>query len=675
MCVDDPERPGDGGLRLSRGLASGLVLVGSVATQRGDSVGDAMTYEEFLKTKSQRFAGDGFDCNVSAMPSFMFEWQKKIVRWACKKGRAALWADTGLGKTVMQLAWADQVVRHTGKQVLILTPLAVSYQTESEAQRFGLKAQVIENPTADGPMIHITNYQKLHRFDASVYGGVVLDESSILKSFMGKTKQQLCNVWARTTYRLACTATPAPNDHLELGNHSAFLGIMNANEMISRWFMNDAMEAGNYRLKGHAKADFWRWVASWALVLRSPADLGYDSTGYDLPKLHLHHVTIPTDGIRVGGMLFADASLSATTLHDVLRQTAPIRAKRAAEIVDSLPANDWLIWTHTNYEADELTRVMPKDSIEVRGSDTTEHKESAALWMAGLTVERPSRIIGKCKKTTSRNITEKIGIEESPSLSNGSNAIEIDGRNTCASTSSATERESMNSGEPLRARETREDESSILTMSLSGLDTASMPKNGRRKILKSDSPNDSLHMELHQKSTGEYSLGKKGDAQSAGFQNAVIIPSALKAASVGFMSITATKQEPLEGCSVQTAISDSESSETPFCSSSELSHISRRRILISKSEIFGYGMNFQSCHSMIFVGMDYSYEKFYQAVRRCWRYGQKKEVNAWLLCTDMEWRLFDSLAKKQAAHVRMQDEMIAMMNTEYTELMKEVTSC
>ena len=436
-----------------------------------------MDYQAFLQSKMKRFDGDGFACDPAVLPPAMFEWQRKIVGWACAKGRCAIWADTGLGKTIMQLAWADQVVRHTGQSVLILTPLAVSAQTVKEAERFGLRATIAHGQDdIGGPGIYVTNYQKLHRFTASVFGGAVLDESSILKSFTGKVKNLLESTFKQTPYRLACTATPAPNDHLELGNHGQFLGIMNSNEMISRWFLADSMQAGNYRLKGHAKQDFWRWVASWALVLRSPSDLGYDSTGYDLPELKIHHITIPTTGIHVDGMLFADASLSATTLHTVLRQTAPVRAKKAAEIVDGLTGASVLLWTHTNYEADEIRKVIKTN--EVRGSDSDEHKELMLLGFADGSVTR----------------------------------------------------------------------------------------------------------------------------------------------------------------------------------------------LLTKPSLAGFGMNWQACHNMIFVGMDYSYEKFYQAVRRCWRYGQQHEVNAYLLCTDMEWRLFDSLAKKQAAHTTMQDEMIAMMKESYAEL-------
>lgn len=281
-----------------------------------------MDYPTFLASKSKRFNGAGFQCDLSRLPVKMFEWQKKIVNWATQKGRCAIWADTGLGKTIMQLAWADQIVNRTDKPILILTPLAVSAQTVREATKFGLDAVICgASEEAVAMSIGITNYHKLHRFDPSIFGGVVLDESSILKSFQGKTKMMLTEAFSQTPYRLACTATPAPNDQLELGNHSDFLGIMPQKEMLARWFVNDLMGNMSWRLKGHAKKDFWRWVASWALVLRSPADLGYDSTGYDLPELKIHHVTIPTTGIHLDGALFADASLSATTLHAVLRQT------------------------------------------------------------------------------------------------------------------------------------------------------------------------------------------------------------------------------------------------------------------------------------------------------------------------------------------------------------------
>lgn len=424
-----------------------------------------MTYEEFLKTKKRRFGESGFQ--ATNLPLNLFEWQKKIVEWACRKGRAAIWADTGLGKTAMQLAWADQVHRYTGKPALVLTPIAVNKQTEAEAGKFGIRARVVESTTDDA--IQICNYQKLHRLNASVYAGVVLDESSILKSFQGKTKTLLTETFSQTPYRLACTATPSPNDVLELGNHSDFLGIMPQKEMLARWFLNDLMGNMSWRLKGHAKGDFWRWVASWAVCMRRPSDIWGDDHGYNLPPLNINHVTIPTEGIQIGGALFADASLSATTLHDVLRQTAPIRARKAAELVNG---NSVLLWTHTNYEADEIKKVIDID--EVRGSDSDEEKERLLLGFADGSVKR----------------------------------------------------------------------------------------------------------------------------------------------------------------------------------------------LLTKPSIAGFGMNWQRCHEMIFVGMDYSYEKFYQAVRRCYRYGQTESVTVHCLATDMEWRLFDALAKKQRSHEDMQTEMIGLMKEE-----------
>lgn len=434
-----------------------------------------MTYLDFLATKSRRFGALGFTADDATLPPALFPWQRAIVKWAVKKGRCAIWADTGLGKTAMQLAWADQVTRYTGKPVLILTPLAVSHQTVKEAAKFGLTALVCGS-SADAAVLSVTNYHKLHRFNESVYGGVVLDESSILKSFQGKTKTLLTETFAKTPYRLACTATPAPNDHLELGNHSDFLGIMPQKEMLARWFLNDIMGNMTWRLKGHAKQDFWRWVASWALVIRKPSDLGYPDDGYNLPALNVQHVIVPATGIHMDGALFADASLSATNLHQVLKQTAPIRAKKAAELIDRDPLASWLLWTHTNYEADEVKSLI--ETEEVRGADSDEKKERLLLGFADGTVPR----------------------------------------------------------------------------------------------------------------------------------------------------------------------------------------------LLTKPSIAGFGMNWQRCHNMIFVGMNYSYEQFYQAVRRCWRFGQDKPVNAYLLATDMEWRLFDALAKKQAAHQEMQDEMIGMMKEDYAEL-------
>ena len=234
-----------------------------------------------------------------------------------------MFEDCGLGKTLQQLSWAEAVACHTGRSVLLLCPIGVKHQTFAEASRFGIRCPVVDAGQYDGPRaIELTNYQRLHHVDPTRYAGVVLDESSILKSFTGSVKRQLVESFAATPYRLACTATPAPNDHMELGNHSEFLGVMKSNEMLSRWFINDAARVGSYRLKGHATDDFWAWVASWAVCLSSPSDMGGDDAGYQLPPLDIrrHHVATPDHDPAVG-QLFATTGVSATNIHSIKRLT------------------------------------------------------------------------------------------------------------------------------------------------------------------------------------------------------------------------------------------------------------------------------------------------------------------------------------------------------------------
>lgn len=254
-----------------------------------------MDYKTFIDSKSRIAESHGFEISAENLHPNLFDFQRDIVRWALAKGRAAIFADCGLGKTLMQLSWAYEVSQHEEKPVLILAPLAVSAQTVAEGQRFGISVQLCEKAEDVTPGINITNYEKLDRFDTSVFSGVVLDESSILKSFTGKVRNQLIESFSRTPYRLACTATPAPNDFMELGNHSEFLGIMSRTEMLSMYFVHDSGETSKWRLKGHAEASFWRWMASWAVVLDNPASLGYEDEGYTLPEIHVHEIIVGGD--------------------------------------------------------------------------------------------------------------------------------------------------------------------------------------------------------------------------------------------------------------------------------------------------------------------------------------------------------------------------------------------
>ena len=227
-----------------------------------------MNYNEFLKTKIEQFKPCGFDCEPSN--ENLFDFQRAIVKIALKRGKSALFLDTGLGKTICQLSWADEVYKHTGKNVLILAPLAVSVQTKREGEKFGIDVNICRTQEDVKDGINITNYEMLEHFNADEFIGIVLDESSILKSFSGKTTKALIEKFRKTEYKLACSATPAPNDYEELGNHSEFLGVMTRTEMLATYFVHDGGNTSKWRLKGHAEEQFWHWVSSWASVMKTP---------------------------------------------------------------------------------------------------------------------------------------------------------------------------------------------------------------------------------------------------------------------------------------------------------------------------------------------------------------------------------------------------------------------
>jgi hypothetical protein len=335
-----------------------------------------MDYDSFLRSKLVSVRPIGFEVeNVNLM---LFPWQRAIVKWALRLGRSAIFSGCGTGKTGMQLEWAQHVASHDGAPVLILAPLAVAHQTAHEGAKFGIHVTVCRSQDDVSPGVNVTNYDMLHAFDTASFAGVVLDESSILKNFSGVTKRRLMAAFQKTRYKLCCTATPAPNDYLELGNHAQFLDVMDSNEMISRWFINDTMAAGSYRLKRHAEGDFWSWVASWSVCLERPSDLGYEDAGFELPELRMHQHIVAVDHSRAAssGKLFVDAALSATTMHEEMRLTAGDRASKVAEIVAAEPNEFWTIWCNTNYEADALIEEIP-GAIEIRGSDSVAVKERA----------------------------------------------------------------------------------------------------------------------------------------------------------------------------------------------------------------------------------------------------------------------------------------------------------
>lgn len=352
-------------------------------------------YEDFIRRKSRAAEPSGFDLHIDSGP--MFPWQRRTVEWALRLGRAALFADTGLGKTIMQLSWAHEVVRHTSRPVLLLTPLAVAEQTVREARKFGMPnvRHVKDGRDVTGPGVWVCNYERLHHFDPCAFGGVVLDESSILKNALGHTRNKLIDSFMATPYRLACTATPAPNDYTELGNHSEFLGAMDEAIMRARWFINDLSDTvAPWRLKGHAEDDFWRWVTSWARCIGKPSDMGdFSDDGYSLPRLHIHQHRVKVDLIegRQDGMLFRLPELSATSVHDEKRRTVDDRAAEVAGLIAAEPDEPWIVWCETNYEQDALVATLP-DAIDVRGNQSPEEKADRLLQftdLGGVIITKP----------------------------------------------------------------------------------------------------------------------------------------------------------------------------------------------------------------------------------------------------------------------------------------------
>lgn len=311
---------------------------------------------------------------VPDLPERMFPFQRDITAWALRRGRAALFAGTGLGKSYMELAWADAVHRETGKDILHLAPLAVSAQLVREAEKWGIGARQVARQADCGPGGNITNYQKLDHFDLSRFGGVILDESSILKSTDGHYRTRLIEACAGIPFRLAATATPAPNDFMELGNHAEFLGVMSYTDMLATFFVHDGGDTQKWRLKGHAENEFWKWMASWAVMLRKPSDLGYPNEGYDLPPLEQvqHVVGVSYAPSAATGMLFP---MQAQTMQERIaarRATVDDRVAKAAEITPTDRPFVW--WCNLNAESEALAKAIP-GAVEVRGSDSEADKE------------------------------------------------------------------------------------------------------------------------------------------------------------------------------------------------------------------------------------------------------------------------------------------------------------
>jgi DNA modification methylase len=420
-------------------------------------------YLEFLEQKKVRIKESGFEAPDDALNPHLFDFQRHIVKKSLKAGKYAVFADCGLGKTLIQLEWAHHVTQHTQRPVLILCPLAVSGQTIQEGVKFGIHVERLKSDVF-GPGIYITNYDQLENVDASMFAGVVLDESSIVKNHEGATRNTVIDAFSHTAYKLACTATPSPNDFMELGNHAEFLNVMTRLEMLAMYFVHDGGETTKWRIKGHCEDLFWQFVSGWSVMLTKPSDIGFSADGYDLPPLNFIEKRIVTPK-KENGILFNDVAVSATEFNRELRLT---KIERMTEVVNLVNNSDesFIIWVKQNEEADYLRGLIP-DAVEVRGNDSPEFKEKTLLGFAN----------------------------------------------------------------------------------------------------------------------GDF------------------------------------------------------------------------RVLLTKTKIAQYGLNFQGCHNQIFASLDFSFESLYQAIRRSYRFGQKNEVNIYIVTTDTMGNVIQAIEKKQRQFETMQKKM------------------
>lgn len=423
-------------------------------------------YDAIIARKSASVDAVGIAIDRDDLAPHLFDHQRDLVAWALRRGRAAIFADTGLGKGPMLLEWAKRVSAHG--RVLVLAPLAVGPQLEREAKRFRVKARYVRKD--EGDLISIANYEMLHAFDTSKFTGIVLDESSILKSFNGRTRNELIQAFKLTPYRLACTATPAPNDFTELGNHSEFLGLKTRTEMLAEYFVHDGGSTQDWRIKGHALVPFWRWVATWGAVVKMPHDLGYEDGAFVLPPMKMiEYVVTTTDhDHKASGMLFAMEARTLQEQRQVRRGTIDARVSRATEIIKA-SREQFIVWCELNDEQDELARVLGDSAVSIQGADSDDDKiERLNLWMSG-----------------------------------------------------------------------------------------------------------------------------------------------------------------------------------------------KARTLITKPSCFGFGLNFQHCNQAVFIGASHSYERTYQAVRRCWRFGQKREVTVHMVRSDLESAIVENYRRKEHDAEKMAIEMTA----------------
>lgn len=571
-------------------------------------------YDEFLASKRLRVMPTGFTVDEGSISFDLFPYQRDIVRWALKLGKAAIFANTGLGKTAMQLTWADLVSWRTHGKVLILAPLAVAQQTVREGEKFGIAVTLCRDASDVRDGINITNYERLHLFDCSEFVGVVLDESSILKSYTSATRNLIIESFAATPYKLACTATPAPNDHMELGNHAEFLGVMSRVEMLAMFFTHDGGETQKWRLKGHAVSDFWRWVCTWAVMLRKPSDLGYDDGDFALPPLtmcqHVVESVAPQEGY-----LFA---VEAQTLTERRRARKASLAERVAKCVEIVHGRS----SEEGSQARVHAAVPSESSREVEADAGAAGGEECA----------PARKVRTGRHTSRKSAPASQRMAESESRQ----------------AQEPTTEESRHRLERLQGYAGGA-ERRLCDMRVFGHERSELLPSGGSLPQNRESTGAALR-ELQPRS-GEI----QGQRESADVGR--VLPDQ-EQQWVVWCGLNA-EQDALAAALGDECVSiQGSTSPDDKIRLHDLWLSGEKRVLISKPEIFGYGMNWQHCARIAFVGLSDSWEAYYQAIRRCWRFGQSREVVCHVITSTAEGAIVANIERKEREANEMADAMI-----------------
>lgn len=606
-------------------------------------------YADFLARKAISDPTTGLT-DIPALPECLFPFQRDIVVWALRRGRAALFAGTGLGKSLMELAWGQAVAEATGGMVLLLAPLAVAAQMMREAEKFGIPARIVSSQAECRPGINISNYQKIEHFDLTLFAGVILDESSILKSTSGHYRTALIAACANVPFRLAASATPAPNDFMELGNHAEFLGAMSYTDMLATFFVHDGGSVRDWRLKGHAENEFWRWMASWAVMLRKPSDLGYANDGYDLPPLTYHQHDVAVAAENTGGYLFPMPAITMKERIAARRDSVDDRVRAAFDIVIGSFDGKLAEWHGSpNTPSVDAQNIEPTLSSENGVSSKADHQQKTQPTCANIISESP-----ESSNAPRSNKPKSIA-------SGGSDTLPIP--SSAKSASKRPSRGAPQSGEAEGSKASTELQPTSMT--------PSSPSKAVSALSAAPSPSDI-----------SLSTTAIKAAISAGCFAARAIPGSVisRMTRSGFVEPWSiwcnlnSEQDALADLFGPLAYSVTGSMPDSQKEDAILNWIAGERpIMISKPTIMGFGMNFQHCRNTVFVGLNDSFEQYYQAIRRFWRFGQTRPVNCHIVAAETEGATVANIRRKEADAERMAAAMVAYMADLSSEAVRGMT--